>query len=114
MLLELVDKVRIDFVAMSVTLVDGLAAAVEGRQLTPLSASLEESWPCAESHSAAHHLFATLGHEDHTLVLLSIGVKLFRGRVLVPAEVSGGLDDGDLETKANAQVALLLLASEFG
>jgi hypothetical protein len=53
-LLKLLDKIRVDLVTVSVTLLDNISTAVDGAKPAPLGAGLEVRCPCAESHGATH------------------------------------------------------------
>lgn len=103
--LQLADIFRVDFISVAVPLFDLRNAAVEGTNLGPLAVGLEDSLPGSETHSASHILLVKLGHGDnHTIV--GSGVELFRVSARQTADVTGELDGGGLETKADLGVQL--------
>lgn len=112
-LLELVDVIGVDLITVTVTLLDGCGLAVESTELAELGTGLEMSSTGAETHGATKLLLGTLGHEDDDAVL-GVGVELLGSGILEVAEVAGGLDDGNLHTKADTEEGGLLLTSPLG
>lgn len=112
-LLQAVDVGRVDFVAVPVALEDLVGARVQGAQLGPLGARLEERGAQAQAHRGAHGGLVHLGHEHDELVG-RVAVELLRRRVLDPAHVARVLDDRDLHAQAHAEVGLLVLARPRG
>ena len=71
LLLELVDVVGVDFVAVSVTLVDALVVqAVERTELRPLGVGLPHGGPQTKTHGATNDTGVVLRHGDDDAVLI--------------------------------------------
>lgn len=71
LLLELVDVVGVDFVTVSVALVDALVLqAVERAELRPLGVGLPHGGSQTKTHSATNDTSVVLGHGDDDTVLV--------------------------------------------
>ncbi|KAI6755850.1 hypothetical protein HG531_004956 [Fusarium graminearum] len=109
-LLEILDVVGVDLIAMSVTLLHHINSSVQASELAPLGAGLEHASP---TPVVIDLLLGTLRHEDDNAVL-SGGRKLFRGGALETHDVAGILNDCSLHTQADTKVGQLALTSPLG
>merc|ERR1719263_920399 len=119
-LFELGHDVGVHLVAVPVALRDRGRAAVDqrrDRRLAPLRPGVlvEDRVAGPQPHGPAQLalLAEGLGHEDDGR-LLALFVELRRVRAGPAQLVAGVLDDGDLHAQADAEVGLLLLATELG
>ena len=114
--LELVDVVGVDFVAVSVALVDALVLkAVERTQLRPLGVGLPHGRPQAEAHGTTDDTSVVLWHGDDDAVLITaVEFKGCRLRQRDVAHRASELDNGDLHTKADTKVGSLVLTGPLG
>ena len=105
------DKVRVDLVAMSMTLVDRFARAVEFPNRRALM--LPKGGAAAQSHRAAEVGFGNFRHEHDGGV---VGVVLkFCGVGAVHAQhVSAELNGGDLQTQTDPKIGHILGSSVMG
>mmetsp|Transcript_3119 Transcript_3119/g.7052 ORF Transcript_3119/g.7052 Transcript_3119/m.7052 type:complete len:660 (-) Transcript_3119:273-2252(-) len=110
-LLQLLDVIDVDFVPVSVPLVESSRAVVELRRLA--LGVLEHSAPRAETHGAAHVSARHLGHEDDELVRRLL-VELGRVRGGVPEDRARELNHSHLEAEADAEVWHAVLARVLG
>lgn len=105
--LQLLNVRRVDLVAVAVPLLDLGETAVKGSDLSPLAVGLEDGFPGAETHGAAHVFLVELGHgDDHAVA--GGGIKLLgvgRGQV---ADVAGILNGSGLEAKTDLDGKLAL------
>lgn len=99
---QAVDVFGIDLVAVTVSLLDLVGPAVEGADLGPLAARLEDGLARPEAHGAAHVLLVELGHGDDDVVAGG-GVELLGVGAGQGAKIARELDGGGLESEANLQ-----------
>lgn len=98
--LKLLNIRRIDLIAVAVPLLNLRKTAVEGTDLGPLAAGLENGLPGAETHGATHVLLVELGHGDDDAVTGG-GVEFLGVGGWQVADVASELYGSGLEAKAD-------------
>ncbi len=112
-LLHRLDELGVDFVTVTVPLLDDLGAAVQRAGPGPLGVLLEDGLAQTKAHRAAQVFPVELGHvDDH--VVLGLGVELLRGCFLHAAHIPSELNGGHLEAKAHTQERNLVLPGPLG
>lgn len=74
--LQLANVLWVDFISMTVSLLNLLSTVVECADLGPFAVGLEDGLPGSETHGTTHVVLVKLGHGDNNAVGGS-GVELF-------------------------------------
>lgn len=97
---ELLDVVGVDFISVTMTLLDLELLAVELAETRPFASRLEDGWAETETHCSAEGGLVDFGHEDDEWVG-TLFVQLDGRCTSDTAYVTSEFDDGDLHAETD-------------
>lgn len=100
--IQALDICGVNLVSVTVSLLNLVESAVEGADLGPLAARLEDGLSRSEAHGTSHVLLVELRHGDDDAVAGG-GVELLGVGAWQVANVAGELNGGGLKSEANLQ-----------